>query len=87
MFGDFLISTGKFEFIAKDVISKNFLVTQGGTIRWTGDPTNAGINLNAIYEVRTDISPLYTAAGLASPKGNNLVLVQADLKLIPCYSR
>ncbi|MFI5162535.1 MAG: translocation/assembly module TamB domain-containing protein [Sphingobacteriales bacterium] len=81
MYGNFLITTGKFDFIAKDVISKNFQVTQGGTIRWTGDPTNAGINLKAIYEVRTDISPLYQAAGQASAKGNNQVLVQADLIL------
>lgn len=81
MFGDFLISSGKFEFTAKDVISKNFQVTQGGTIRWTGNPNNAEINLNAIYEVRTDIFPLYQAAGLTSPQGHQQVLVQANLIL------
>jgi hypothetical protein len=81
MFGDFLISSGKFEFTAKNFISKNFSVNQGGTIRWTGNPTNATINLNAIYEVRTDISPLYAAAGSSSPKGQSLELVQADLIL------
>jgi hypothetical protein len=81
MFGDFLITTGKFEFIAKDVISKNFQVTQGGTIRWTGNPNNAEINMKAIYEVRTDISKLYSAAGLVSPTGQQQVLVQADLLL------
>jgi len=79
MYGDFLISTGKFEFTAKNFISKNFTVNQGGTIRWTGDPSNAEINLNAIYEVRTDVSPLYQAAGLQSPKGAENVLVQAEL--------
>jgi len=79
MFGDFLISTGKFEFTAKNFISKNFTVNQGGTIRWTGDPANAQINLNAIYEVRTDVGPLYLAAGLSSPKGSEQVLVQAEL--------
>jgi hypothetical protein len=81
MYGDFLISSGKFEFIAKDVISKNFQVTQGGTIRWTGNPNNAEINMKAIYEVRTDISKLYTAAGVAVPQQNSQVLVQADLLL------
>ena len=81
MFGDFLISSGKFEFAAKDVISKNFQVTHGGTIRWTGNPNNAEINLNAIYEVRTDIYPLYQAAGLTSPQGHVQVLVQANLLL------
>jgi hypothetical protein len=81
MFGDFLITSGKFEFTAKNFISKNFAVNQGGTIRWTGNPSNATINLNAIYEVRTDISPLYQAAGSQSPKGKSLELVQAELIL------
>ncbi|TWR26512.1 translocation/assembly module TamB [Mucilaginibacter pallidiroseus] len=79
MFGDFLITSGKFEFTAKDFISKNFTVNQGGTIRWTGNPSNAEINLKAIYEVRTNIAPLYAAAGLQSPYGNKQVLVQAEL--------
>ncbi|MFD0794740.1 translocation/assembly module TamB domain-containing protein [Mucilaginibacter litoreus] len=81
MFGDFLITSGKFEFTAKDFISKNFTVNQGGTIKWTGNPSNAEINLKAIYEVRTDIAPLYTAAGLQSPYGSRQVLVQAELIL------
>jgi TamB, inner membrane protein subunit of TAM complex len=82
MYGDYLISTGKFEFIAKDVISKNFQVNQGGTIRWTGDPTNAEINLDAIYELRADVTNLYAAAGQSSSKANaNVVLVQAELIL------
>ncbi|WP_128532523.1 translocation/assembly module TamB domain-containing protein [Mucilaginibacter gilvus] len=79
MFGDFLITSGKFEFTAKDFISKNFVVSQGGTIRWTGNPSNAEINLKALYEVRTDIAPLYNAAGLTSPYGPKQVLVQAEL--------
>jgi len=81
MFGDFLITSGKFEFTAKNFISKNFAVNKGGTIRWTGNPSNATINLSAIYEVRTDISPLYAAAGSTSPKGKSLELVQAELIL------
>lgn len=81
MFGDFLINSGKFEFTAKNFISKNFTVNQGGTIRWTGNPSNSTVNLNAVYEVRTDIAPLYQAAGSQSPKGHSLELVQADLIL------
>ncbi len=65
MFGDYLISEGKFEFTAKDYINKVFDITQGGSIRWTGDPSAATINLAAKYGVRTSLSPLYTAAGLA----------------------
>jgi len=83
MYGNYLITSGKFEFVAKNVVSKNFQVTQGGTIRWTGDPTNAEINMRAIYEVRTDVSNLYIAAGQSSSSrpNANVVLVQAQLIL------
>ncbi|MES2808946.1 MAG: translocation/assembly module TamB domain-containing protein, partial [Bacteroidota bacterium] len=81
MFGEFMITSGNFDFTAKNFINKKFTINQGGTIRWTGNPANAEINLKATYEVRTDIKPLYTAAGLQSPKGSELVLVQAELLL------
>ncbi len=77
MFGEYLITSGQFDFTAKNFISKNFTVNQGGTIRWTGNPSNAEINLRATYEVRTNIALLYTAAGQQTTKGNELV--QADL--------
>ncbi|UOE48996.1 translocation/assembly module TamB [Mucilaginibacter sp. SMC90] len=81
MYGDFLISSGKFEFTAKNFISKNFTVSQGGTIRWTGNPSNAEINLKALYEVRTSKAPLYAAAGLQTPTASSQTLVQAELIL------
>lgn len=81
MVGDYNITSGKFEFTAKNFISKNFTVSQGGNIRWTGNPATAEINLNAVYEVRTDISNLYLAAGSQSPQGNKQVLVQAEMIL------
>ena len=81
MFGEFTITSGKFDFTAKNFISKNFTVNPGGTIRWTGNPNNAEINLSAIYEVRTEVKPLYDAAGYPSPKGANPELVQAELLL------
>ncbi len=81
MYGDYLISSGKFEFTAKNFISKNFTVSQGGTIRWTGNPSNAEINLRALYEVRTTKAPLYAAAGLQAPSAGQQTLVQAELIL------
>ncbi|RYE28444.1 MAG: hypothetical protein EOP42_16835 [Sphingobacteriaceae bacterium] len=82
MRGDYLISNGKFEFTAQNFISKNFQVNQGGTIRWTGDPSNAEINLKAIYQVRADINDLYQAAGLTSAQGSSQQkLVEAELLL------
>ncbi len=75
MFGDYLISQGKFEFTAKDYINKVFDITQGGSIRWTGSPTGATINLRSSYGVRTNLGPLYTAAGLPTPQDSR---VQAE---------
>ena len=80
MRGDFLISSGRFDFTAKNFISKNFQVNQGGTLRWTGNPSNAEINLRATYELRANVSDLYTAAGYNSPDQKQ-ELVQAQLIL------
>lgn len=63
MFGDYTINTGKFTFTAQDFINKIFDIHQGGTIRWSGQPTDATINLTAVYGQRTSLGPLYNAAG------------------------
>ena len=78
MFGDYSIATGEFEFTAQDYINKVFALNRGGTIRWTGNPTEALINLVAVYEVRTSIAPLYTAAG----RGSNETRVQAQAEMM-----
>ncbi len=62
MKGDYIIETGNFDFTAQEVINKRFEIRQGGTIRWTGNPANAQINLKAIYSVRASLKDLYTAA-------------------------
>ncbi|MGV3686544.1 MAG: translocation/assembly module TamB domain-containing protein [Daejeonella sp.] len=62
MFGDYLISSGKFDFTAQDFINKIFKISEGGSIRWTGNPQEAQINLKAIYDVRASLAPLYRAA-------------------------
>ncbi|WP_052017055.1 translocation/assembly module TamB domain-containing protein [Arcticibacter svalbardensis] len=80
MYGDYLISSGKFQLTAQDFINKIFDLSQGGSIRWTGDPSDALINLKAVYGVRTDISPLYQAAGRAA-SSTGRVLAEAIMNL------
>lgn len=63
MFGDYTFNSGKFTFTAQDFINKIFDINQGGNIRWTGQPTDATINLAAVYGQRTSLGPLYNAAG------------------------
>src|SRR5690606_14853319 len=79
MFGDYAIQEGEFEFTAQDFINKIFEINQGGSIRWTGNPTEALINLTAIYQVRTSVRPLYIAAGRNGT--DQRVLAQAEMIL------
>ncbi len=62
MKGDYVIESGVFDFTAREVLNKRFDIRQGGTIRWTGNPTNAQINLKAIYALRAALGDLYQAA-------------------------
>lgn len=80
MFGEYIITKGRFDFTAQEVINKIFDIRQGGSIRWTGDPTDATINLKAVYGVRTSIQPLYTAAGRELPEQQR-VLAEAVMNL------
>lgn len=79
MFGEYVISQGKFTFTAQDFINKIFEINRGGTIRWTGNPAEALINLTAMYEVRTSVRPLYTAAGRQGT--DQRVVAQAEMIL------
>lgn len=83
MFGDYIINEGKFDFTANNVINKTFDIKKGGTIRWTGNPSDANINLNAAYSVRTSLLPLYQAAGRTIPDDsrNERILAEAEMIL------
>lgn len=79
MFGDYRINNGVFNFSAQDFINKIFEIKQGGTIRWTGNPSETQINLVAFYQQRTNVSALYNAAG--RPPNEQRVLAQAEMLL------
>ncbi len=56
MFGSYSISRGQYLFTAFNFVNKPFVVREGGIIRWTGDPINATINIEADYSVRTSLT-------------------------------
>lgn len=55
MWGDFITYSGIYNFKYKRLINKIFLVQQGGTITWDGDPLQAQINIKAVY--KTEANP------------------------------
>ena len=82
MTGDYIIETGNFDFTAQEVINKKLSIRQGGTIRWTGNPNQAQINLKAIYELRASLTDLYSAANRGNSSNSNLrVPVEVEMGL------
>lgn len=60
MFGTNVIESGDYLFTLQNVINKKFEIENGGTIKWTGDPYNAMIDLKAIYKTKAALSNLMT---------------------------
>ncbi len=56
MFGDFVVDNGVYQF--KNIINKSFDVKKGGTIKWTGNPYNANLNIDAVYHTKANPSVL-----------------------------
>ncbi len=82
MSGDYIIESGSFDFTAQEIINKKFNIRQGGTIRWTGNPSAAQINLKAIYSLRASLTDLYTAANRdGGANANERVLTEVEMGL------
>ncbi|WEK18661.1 MAG: translocation/assembly module TamB domain-containing protein [Candidatus Pedobacter colombiensis] len=81
MSGDYIIESGSFDFTAQEVINKKFSIRQGGTIRWTGNPNTAQINLKAIYSLRANTTDLYSAANREGTNTNERIPVEVEMGL------
>lgn len=58
IFGDYQIESGKYLFtVAQLPVAKPFEVYRGGLIRWTGDPVNTTLDIQAVYKSRTSLRP------------------------------
>lgn len=68
MFGDYEVIKGDYLFTLKNLVNKKLKLVQGGTIRWSGDPTLAKIDASASYSLRTSAAPIME--GTTSLVGN-----------------
>ncbi|HER09793.1 MAG TPA: translocation/assembly module TamB [Bacteroides sp.] len=59
IFGDVVLQTGEYLFTLQNVINKRFQIEPGGRINFNGSPTNATVDLNAIYTTRAAPYNLY----------------------------
>lgn len=56
--GTYTIKKGDFRFSLLNLASKSFTIDEGSSISWTGNPTDATINVTARHNVRTNLAPI-----------------------------
>ena len=50
--GNYELENGSYN-LTLSVLHRNFVIQRGSTVTWTGEPTQADVNINAIYTVNT----------------------------------
>ena len=68
MYGDYIIEDGDYLFTLQNIINKRFYLEKGGTIKWSGVPYEADLDLSAVYKTRAALTPFFPAAS-SSPSG------------------
>jgi hypothetical protein len=57
-YGDYNFDEGDYMFTLRNVLNKKFVINQGSSINWDGNPYDANIDLNATYRLKTSLSDL-----------------------------
>ena len=78
MWGDFITNDGIYNFKNLGVINKKFDLKPGGTIIWEGDPLEAQMDLEAVYEVPGGANP---ALLLDNPNFNKNIPTEVLIRL------
>jgi len=76
MWGDFIVYEGIYDFRYGRLIRKEIKVERDGTITWNGNPSEAELNLRAVYETRANPSVL-----LDNPSVNRKIPVNVIVNL------
>lgn len=76
-YGQLSVDGGDYQFTAGELFVRRFLIDEGGTITWTGDPINAALNIGASYRTRASL------AGLpgVDPDRTSLIPLVVDLQI------
>ena len=78
MWGDFITDTGVYNFRNLGLIDKKFNLKPGGSIIWEGDPFDARMNIQAVYEVPGGANPAFL---LDNPNFNRNIPTDVIIKL------
>ena len=68
--GDYILSGGSYRFVAMNLVSRDFQIQDGSSIRFNGDIMNSTLDINAIYRTKASISTLLSDDSSVSNKRN-----------------
>jgi hypothetical protein len=60
--GDYTLSQGNFRFSALNVVTREFIIKDGSSIRFNGDVMDSDLNVTGLYSTKADISTLVATA-------------------------
>ena len=72
MYGNYTIETGRFNLNFKNLVTKMFTLQKGGTISWSGNPTDGRINATGVYTVKSSLADLGVQVDSTSSSGSNV---------------
>ena len=58
LIGNYVIHSGRFVLNFKNILNRTFTLQQGGTIMWSGSPTDGRIDATGVYSVKAPLSSL-----------------------------
>ena len=70
MYGNYTIKTGRFQLVLMEVVNRTFNLKEGGSLSWSGNPTDGRINATGSYTVRTSLSSLGIQVDSTSTNSN-----------------
>ena len=72
--GEYTLDKGTYRFILPifKLFDKLFTIENGSWIRWSGDPLDAILNVNAIYELKASLAPLLGSSEDGSSNSNRV---------------
>lgn len=80
MFGKYVLDEGVYNFSLQDVILKDFIIKQGSSISFNGDPMSGLLDIRAAYRVNTNLADLDQS--FAMDRDLNRTQVPVDAMLI-----
>ena len=72
MYGNYTISSGRFQLTLMNLVTRNFSLKKGGSITWSGSPTDGRINATGVYTVKASLADLGLQIDSTSSMSSNV---------------